>query len=72
MPTALARAYALQFRWTDLEDVLAKAERNDSDDSERFYRRAETWLAPIGFPQAAAEVEKARQIKPNFEQARKT
>jgi tetratricopeptide (TPR) repeat protein len=109
--SALAQAYALQSRWADLEDVLAKAEKNDSDDldpyyqagkalllqggdmarAERFFRKylrqeaegerpdlaSAHWrlglvLEKQGRKQeAAAEVEKALQIKPNFEQAKK-
>jgi tetratricopeptide (TPR) repeat protein len=107
----LARAYALQSRWKDLEAVLATAEKNDSDDldpyyqagkalllqsgetarAERFFRKYLTQEAEGERPdlasahwrlglvlgkqgreqEAFAEVEKALQLKPNFEQAKK-
>lgn len=109
--SALAQAYALQSRWTELEAVLAKAEKNDSDDldpyyqagkalllqggdmarAERFFRKylrqeaegerpdlaSAHWRLGLVLEkqgrkeEAVAEVEKALQIKPDFEQAKK-
>ena len=65
----LARVYALQERWSDLEQILATAEKNIPDDLRPFYEAAQA-LMEVGkdFPRAEGYAKKYLSQEPEGEE----
>jgi tetratricopeptide (TPR) repeat protein len=65
----LARVFALQERWSDLEQILATSEGNVPDDLRPFYEAAQALLeAGKGFPRAESYAKKYLSQEPEGEE----